>query len=389
MSKSWSGRSLSPARVLVTAVVGCVALAAGCGSDSETSSAGAAEEPAAAASASEKVTIGFVESFTSIPFYQVAGRGAEAAGRRDGNATVKVVGPPKATGTAEATIAQNLVQSDQPDGVAANPCVLPAWTRTLASLVRDVPDGNVVAWNCSPVGTSSQTSPVKTYVGASFVDTGYQSASIAVKAGGLSPSTTGTALVANCSKGVPVLDYAQIGTVRALKELLPKAKVVEFASNLEQGRNTAAWTSELGRQSNVVFAVGMCDQDAMSLALLKKRRADAKFVAGVNSANSLEIFRLIESGVLAGGVSVAPWVEANVTVRMLIDGARGKKPPVGWVDAGLYPVTKENAADWVKGSSSPEAEEAFFTPYADRVMKELSARTRPLADVVSPDPGSS
>lgn len=374
---------LRRAAVFGAAVAASAMLAAGCGSSSSISSGGANGSSGGATHKSIKpVKIGFIQTFTSIPYFQVAGRGAMAAGAQDGHATVRVAGPAQATGTAEATLAENLQQSDQPDGFAPNPCILPAWSRALASLIRNVPSANVVAWDCTPIATPTQTSPVKTFVGINAAAATYRSTEIGVKAGGLSPSTTGTALVGNCSKGVPVLDDGQYGAALALKKLLPKVKVIEFATALDQNGNTAAWTSELGQATNVRFAIGACDQDAISLALLKKRGVGGHFVAGVNDPASVALYKFIDEGLLAGGVSVSPWVQGYVTVRMLIDGARGKKLPVGWIDSGVYPVTKSNAAQWVKGSASPQAETAFFTPYAKRVLDSLAARTKPMGEAV-------
>lgn len=361
----------------------CVAAAgfaiAGCGgSDNSSSNASGADGDGS----TKQVSIGVAQTFTSIPYYQIAAQGAEAAGTQDGHAEVKVVGPPQATGTAEATMAQNLQQALQPDGFAPNPCILPAWQTTLASLVRSVPEGNVAAWGCPPIATPAQRSQVKTFVGAGSFAKGYQTAQIVIEEGNLSPSTTGTALIATCAKGVPELDFVQSGLARAVETLLPKVKVVQFASALDQSSNTAAWTSQFGQQSNVVFAAGPCDQDATTLALFKQRHQGGDFFAGVVNPNSTQALRQIRSGLLAGGVSQAAWVQGYVTVKLLIDGARGQKLPEGWVDTGLYPVTKANAAEWEKASTSPEAQENFFGPMAQRVLDNVASDVKPMGDAV-------
>jgi ABC-type sugar transport system substrate-binding protein len=371
-------------------MIGCALLAAGCGSSSSThSNTGAvanASSGVTTGASTKHVTIGVAETFTSIPFFQAAARGAKAAGVQDGHATVKVVGPAQATGTAEATMAQNLEQSAQPDGFAPNPCILSAWTTTLASLVREVPDGNVVAWDCTPIASPSQTSPVKTFVGSTTFQEGYQAAELAIKTAHLSPSTTGSALLANCDKSVPILAAGQLGLVDAVKKLLPKVTVVQFASADDQTHNTAAWTSEFGQASQVVFAAGACDPDAVSLALLKQRHVGGSFVTADVDAESPTLIKDIQSGLLTAGVSAVPWVEGNVTVHLLIDAARGAKLPTGWVDSGLYPITKANAAAWVKALSSTEAERAFFTPYAQRILNHLAAHTRPMSQALSLKP---
>jgi ABC-type sugar transport system substrate-binding protein len=388
MFKLHLSRSATRTGLLCTSIVACALLAAACGSNSKSASHSA---PGSGKRAAVKhVSIGVVETFTSIPFFQNAALGAKAAGTEDGHATVQVVGPAQPTGTAEATMAQNLEQSLQPDGFAPNPCVLPAWTSTLASLVRQVPHGNVVAWDCSPISSPNQTSPVKTFVGSTAVNEGYQAGETAIKAGQLSPSTTGTALIANCDKGVPLVDDGQIGLVAAVKKLLPKVTVVQFASAADQTGDTAAWTSEFGNTSNVVFAAGPCDDDATTLALLKQRHVGGNFVAADSDASSPAEIRDIQEGLLTGGVSAAPWVEGNVTVHMLINAARGAKLPVGWIDTGVYPITKSNAAKWLAGTSSPAAQAAFFTPYAQQILNHLDSLVQPMskAEILQPGAGS-
>jgi ABC-type sugar transport system substrate-binding protein len=376
---------------LAAMMAGCALLAAACGSSSSSTGASATASSSAGSGAghsSKHVSIGVAETFTAIPFFQGVAQGASAAGVQDGNATVKVVGPAQSTGTAEATMAANLEQSAQPDGFAPNPCVLPAWTTTLASLEREVPNGNVIAWDCSPIASPSQTSPIKTFVGATPVDEGYQTALVSIKAAHLSPSTTGTALIANCDKAVPLITASAVGLVDGVKRMLPKVKIVQFASGLDQASDTAAWTSEFGNTSHVVYAAGPCDDDAASLALLKQRHVGGDFVAGDNDVDSPALLKDIESGLLAGGVSAAPWVEGNVTVHMLIDAARGAKRPIGWINTGVYPVTKANAARWLKATSSTAAEQAFFAPIAQRILTHLPALTKPLAQSASLTPSS-
>jgi ABC-type sugar transport system substrate-binding protein len=392
--------------LLCASLVSCALLAAGCGSSSSThsttsaaanassgantSTSASASSGASAGTSAKHVTIGVAMTETSVPFFQTAALGAEAAGVQDGHATVKVVGPAQPTGTAEATMAQNLEQSAQPDGFAPNPCILPAWITTLASLVREVPHSNVVAWDCTPTASPTQTSPVKTFVGSTTFQEGYQAAELTIKAAHLSPSTTGSALLAVCDKAVPILAAGQLGLVDAVKKLLPKVNVIEFQSANDQTQNTAAWTSEFGHASHVVFAAGACDPDAVSVALLKQRHVGGNFVTADVDAESPALIKDIETGLITAGVSAVPWVEGNVTVHLLINAARGAKLPSGWVDTGLYPITKANAAKWLKATSSTAAQQAFFTPFAQRILDHLAADTKPMsqAEILKPVSGN-
>jgi hypothetical protein len=73
-------------------------------------------------------------------------------------------------------------------------------------------------------------------------------------------------------------------------------------------------------------------------------------------------------------------VIANVATHLLIGKARGDAMPEGWVDTGVAAITKANVAEYLEATTSPEKAKAFFGPTADTVLKELDARTKPMAD---------
>jgi ABC-type sugar transport system substrate-binding protein len=369
-------------------LLACGALLAACGSSSSNSSSASSTSSGSAASgggsgsssssSAKHVTIGVVETFTSIPFYQTARIGALAAGTEQGNATVIVQGPAESTGSGEATMAQNLETAKQPEGFAPNPCVLPAWTQTLATLARDVPNNNVAAWNCKPIGSAGETSPVKTYVGVNDFETGEQQAEVAIKGAHLGASTTGTALVAYCEKGVPILTSREEGALAEIKKLTPKVQGVGFFSALDQNGNTAAWTSEFSRYPHVVLAMGACDQDSASLITLKARSVGGDFASAAVDPDPQEL-QAVESGKMTAAVASDPWVQANVAVQLLIKGARGAALPQGWVDTGIQSISKANAPQWLKATTSPAAAQAFFGPVANKIVADPTADLKPMS----------
>ncbi len=380
-------------RLGVAAAIAALALVVtGCGDDSDetspatdapaaTATTGVASgtESGAAGASDEQVTIAVALTNTSAPYYQDARRGALAAGERDGKAKVVAQGPSNPTGAAMTQIVQNLQTSLSPDGFAANPCILEAWTRYLASLPRDVPGGNVLAYNCKPVGAPTETSPIKLFVGTNDIQTGVLAARAAVRAAKLGPETTGTALLGKCAEGVPILDQRQQGAVAETKRLLPKVEVVELTTDPQQGPNTAAWSSAVVKYEDIVLIVGACDQDGASLASLKARGAGGDFAMGSIEPSPREL-QMIKAGKISAGVSTQPWVIANVATRLLIDGARGVELPEGWLDTGFLEITEENAADLIDAAKSPEAGVQYFTPVADAILNDLEGRTRPMAD---------
>ena len=83
---------------------------------------------------------------------------------------------------------------------------------------------------------------------------------------------------------------------------------------------------------------------------------------------------------MSGAVASQPWVIANVATHLLIGKARGEKMPEGWVDTGVAPITKANAAQYAEAASSPAKAKAFFGPTAAAVLKNLEDHTKPMAD---------
>lgn len=374
--------SLRPRRSWLSLTLAVVvgAIVAGCGSShstaTNTTSAGAATASTGsktAGSAAKRVSVGFVNGQTDEPFYQTAALGAKAAGTQDGHANVVVQGPTVATAQNYATVAQNLETSLQPDGFAANPCIPTAWTALYPKLATEVPNGNLLNWQCF-----NNVPQVKTFVGASQEASGALTAQTAIQSAHLSPSTTGTALIAQCVADVPPLVAQAKGAVATIRRLLPKIKIVSFITALAQSPNTAAWTSELSKESNVVYAMGVCDPDTQSLLTLKSRAVGGTFVAGVVQPNAQEA-QAIASGKLAGGVSGLPWVQGNVATHLLIDGGRGHALPEGWVNTGLLAITKKNAAQYAAAVSSNSAADAFFAPIAQKILTNVSAVTKPMS----------
>jgi ABC-type sugar transport system substrate-binding protein len=386
---SWSDVLLGKRRVIAVAIclaaLSVVVAACGGGGSSTGSSSGgstAESETGESSGGGEKtpVTIAFFEGSTEIPYYVEAGEGATAAGSEDGAAKVVANGPVNGSeSTAVTQSAESLLQSTQPDGYATNPCLTTAWTTVYPNLVNEVPNGNVLAYNCQATNTADEETPegATTFVGDSYIGQGRAAAESAIKAGGLTPSTTGTAVLGQCAAGVPVLEEQVNGAKESVEKLMPKAKVVVFTSAFGQGENTAAWTSEMSKYSDVVFAFGACDPDTASLLTLKDRGIGGEFVAAANSPTSPQVIQGIEEGKFASGTSGLPWVQGNVATHLLIDAARGEKLPEGWIDTGYGEITKENAPEYLAALNSPAAAEKLFRPMAEKILKNIEVK--PLA----------
>jgi ABC-type sugar transport system substrate-binding protein len=364
---------------LATVGVAIGVLTAGCGSSGNGSTPAGASS--GKSSSKKSVTIGIVETESFSPYYHTAKLGAESAAADAGNAKVVVQGPVNPTAAAAANIAQNLATSLNPDGFGVNPCILAGWTQMLNQLARSVPNGNVLTWGCKPTDSAASvgSSPIKTFVGANDVESGYVAAKSAITGAKLGPETTGTALLGYCLQGVPILAARRAGLLKAVKELLPKVKPVLFVSKVDNAGALAAWTSALAKYTDLVYAGGACDQDAAALSTLKER-GNAKNVVISAIDPTAKMLEQIKSGQMGGGVASQPWVIANVATRLLIGHARGDALPQGWVDTGAAPITKANASQYEEATQSAAKAKAFFGPTAETVLNNVQAHTKPMAD---------
>ena len=296
-------------------------------------------------------------------------------------------GPQVETATAVTAFADNMEQSAGPDGFATNPCIPTAWTTVYAKFVHALPNDNSLAYNCHYAVSAGQTTPpgAETYVGINYLKQAGLMARTAIKEGHLTPSTTGTVLVGSCFPGATQLVDEVNSIHSAVRQLLPKVKFVTFGTNyLSQTTNTANWVSEFARSAHVVFATGVCAQDTQSMLVLKNRGIGGNFVAGVDDPASPAQLQAIADGKIAAGVSQDYWVQGYVSAKLLIDGARGKALPKGWINTGLSVITKGDAKRFEAAAQSAKAASPLYTPLAKQVLASLPARTKPLAQSYAP-----
>lgn len=334
--------------------------------------------PAKAQEKSKKrVYIAMVETYSAIPFYTTVANGAKAAAADDGATRLVVRAPAVTNGTNEAGLARTLLAT-RPDGFAPNPCVLPAWTRVLRDMARRVKNRNLVTMNCKGAFTADQPNPVPTHVGPNDSQFGRKLATTTIREARLGRDTTGTALIANCFKGTPILDDRNKGYEAAIKSLLPRVKIVNFNGSVDQAKNTSTWTSQLQANSDVVLAMGPCDADTASLLTIKSKDRNAKYAVGVADPATRSVLRAIKSGVITAGGSDRPWVQGYLAVRLLADGARRNGPVRGWIDTGYEPITKSNVDTFIRGEASASAQRRFYTATAKRLLAGARKNAKPL-----------
>jgi ABC-type sugar transport system substrate-binding protein len=362
---------------------------AGCGSSDttetsagDTGSAASTTGSSSTASADKKVKIAVFVGQPAIPTYVSGGWGAKTAGEEDGAADVTVNGPTDPSPNNTTQFALSMQQSLQPDGYAAIPCITTAWTKVFPVLMKEIPDGNVLTWNCPATTGPDETPPPggTTFVGISNPEMITTATEAAIQASGLDSSATGTALIAFCYPGIATQEAAVNAAADVVKRELPNVKPETFLTAVDQTENTNKWSSQLAKTSDAVLAVGACSIDTASLDTLSAKKSTGDVVLVANDAEDAKSAQAIADGRFAAGATSNPWVQGYVATKLLIDGARGTAFPEGWINTTVSAINPDNAADYVKAFQDQAAAKDMFLPIAQKVIDDLPGHTAPLAD---------
>jgi ABC-type sugar transport system substrate-binding protein len=328
------------------------------------------------AASPKPVTIDMELVLTGVQFAVNATLGMDTAATNAGGVTINVNGPT----SIDPTLAQSQVTTDiaqSPTGLGIDPFTPDLWGHALATAIAAVP--NTLVMNDKPVISPSQLSSasVHTYVGISDADYASELASATIKTAGLSPSTKGTVLIGQCVSGsTGVLAERTTAYLSTIHKLLPKTTIVTFNSQVVQTMNTSAWTSELTAHPKAVLALGGCDQDGASLYLVK-RKLHLHFATGGIDLTPQSLAG-VANGTLADTLNDDYFVQGYVAATMLIDAARGKPFPQGWINTGYTLITKQNVAAITKANQSNAATVSYWLPKALAIVNHLSAHTQPL-----------
>ena len=337
-------------------------------SDSSSSEAPASEEPsnegetenAAEESGGEEseveegkqVSIAMEEILTGVSFGQEIKEGAEAFAAEDGKVDLEINGPP----STEPEVAQKQATdmlAKQPEAFGFAPFPPELWTRTAANINEQV-GPNVLTFNERPTSEVSDvsSSPVQIFVGTNDHGEAKEMLEETIKLAKLPASSTGEVILGQCvAQEAGVLAQRTEGFEEALKNLLPKASVRKFTSEVEPQANTEAWTTMLAAHPHPILATGTCDQDGTSLATLKKTKGYDMVVG------AMELPPATQAGLKEKTVTAVMgtnwWLQGYTAARMLAEAARGAELPEGFVSTGYKLFTPEDVAEVEERSKDP------------------------------------
>ena len=317
----------------------------------------AAEETESEGEASEveegkQVSIAMEEILTGVSFGQEIKEGAEAFAAEDGKVDLEINGPP----STEPEVAQKQATdmlAKQPEAFGFAPFPPELWTRTAANINEQV-GPNVLTFNERPTSEVDDvsSSPVQIFVGTNDHGEAKEMLEETIKLAKLPASSTGEVILGQCvAQEAGVLAQRTEGFEEALKNLLPKASVRKFTSEVEPQANTEAWTTMLAAHPHPILATGTCDQDGTSLATLKKTKGYDMVVG------AMELPPATQAGLKEKTVTAVMgtnwWLQGYTAARMLAEAARGAELPEGFVSTGYKLFTPEDVAEVEERTKDP------------------------------------
>lgn len=377
MSKKRTNRGLLALAALAALLLALGLAACGGGGDSSSdtgsSEATASEESGGGEEGGEKeqVSVAMVEILTGVSFGQEIKEGAEAFAAEDGSVDLEINGPP----STEPEVAQKQATdmlAKRPDAFGFAPFPPELWTRT-AQNIWDQVQPNVLTFNERPTSEVEDvsSSPVQIFVGTNDHGEAKLMLEETIKLAKLPSSSTGEVILGQCvAQEAGVLAQRTEGFEEALANLLPKAKIRKFTSEVEPQANTEAWTTMLAAHPHPILATGTCDQDGTSLSTLKKTKG-YEMVVGAMELPPATIQGLKE-GTVTASMGTNWWLQGYTAARMLTEAARGAELPEGFVSTGYKLFTPEDVAEVEQRAKEPAT---FYKPD----VEELFANGMPAA----------
>ena len=377
MSKKRTNRGLLALAALAALLLALGLAACGGGGDSSSdtgsSEATASEESGGGEEGGEKeqVSVAMVEILTGVSFGQEIKEGAEAFAAEDGSVDLEINGPP----STEPEVAQKQATdmlAKRPDAFGFAPFPPELWTRT-AQNIWDQVQPNVLTFNERPTSEVEDvsSSPVQIFVGTNDHGEAKLMLEETIKLAKLPSSSSGEVILGQCvAQEAGVLAQRTEGFEEALANLLPKAKIRKFTSEVEPQANTEAWTTMLAAHPHPILATGTCDQDGTSLSTLKKTKG-YEMVVGAMELPPATIQGLKE-GTVTASMGTNWWLQGYTAARMLTEAARGAELPEGFVSTGYKLFTPEDVAEVEQRAKEPAT---FYKPD----VEELFANGMPAA----------
>ena len=287
-----------------------------------------------------------------------------------GGIDMTVLGP-KQTDTAKEVQMFEGAVSQSRDGVVLENLAPPAFTQPMAQAVaKGVP---VVALDTEP----SPGSNVTLYVGNDNYVLGVSLAQEAMKY--LPRQASGTIVVNDATRGVPVFEMRAKGIMDTLSKALPRVKVIEVYSQcMDAGTCSASLLPVMRANPHALAFLGTADADSYTLAQLKKQLGGKYLTAAFDL--DPRTLQAVKDGTNFCTVSPEHFLKGYIATRLLAEAVKTGRPLLkGWFDEpGL--VVDQNLVDIITTRQSSDANmRTWFRPEIARIFANINSYMKPMS----------
>ncbi len=179
---------------------------------------------------------------------------------------------------------------------------------------------------------------------------------------------TGTVVIGSPAPGVPVLDLRAMGIENAVAELRPDLEIAgPFETGLDPVANQAAWTDLVATNSDGVVFLGVGDQDAASLAQIR-RTGGGDWINGGFDLNDTAL-SAIGPGDLDLLADPQHFMKGFVGIRLLVEYLNDGTPlPDGIFLTSDNLVNAENVDEIIARQESASNRTAWYLPIVDELF---------------------
>jgi ribose transport system substrate-binding protein len=247
----------------------------------------------------------------------------------------------------------------------------PAFTQPMAKAVaKGVP---VVALDTEP----SPGSNVTLYVGNDNYALGVSLAQEAIKL--LPAQASGTIVVNNATRGVPMFMMRAKGIMDTLAKALPHVKLIEvYTSCMDATPCSSGLLPIMRANSHALAFLGTADVDSYTLAQLKKQLGGKYLTAAFDL--DPRTMQAVKDGTNFCTISPEHYLKGYIATRLLAEAVKTGKPlPKGWFDEPGLVVDQSLIGVIMERQSSDANMRAWLRPEIARIFADTSPYMKPLS----------
>jgi ribose transport system substrate-binding protein len=316
-------------------------------------------------------SIAMVVANVNLNFSQEMAAGFEAsAGEVDG-VRIEIVGPDIVDGPREVQMFRELV-GRRVDGISVLTLSPDLFAGSLAQAADEgIPV--IAVDNPTPAG-----SRVELFVGNDNAELGRLLADRVIEQ--LPADASGSVVIGTSSPGAPVLDRRADGIRQEFADRRPGIRVIgPFDTKQEVSANLSAWQTLVAARPDALAFLGTGDADGWNLSAIREQTG-GRWLAGAFDLDPRALAAVRSRDLVL--VSPEHYLKGALAGRLQANAATGAgELPTGWLYVPGLAVTPDNVEEVIARQASPETRRAALLDDADRILGDIDAHLRPLAEV--------